>query len=188
MHVPAPSAEEQIASIRAWCERYAAWLATAGTAQLIGEGDRLGQIMPGRHADLVAYAEDPLTCAIDRMRDLRPTFTIHDTRQPLTTIKGFHQLIARALDRPELDRGQLQDYLRRASGEVDRKADLLSTLSEVSRLALGRLALRVTSVDLADLVRAVVDRLSPDLGQRIRLDLPPEGDARGDWDAAMLDR
>jgi signal transduction histidine kinase len=33
-----------------------------------------------------------------------------------------------------------------------------------------------------------VDRLSPDLGQRIRLDLPPEGQARGDWDAAMLDR
>ena len=54
----------------------AAWLATAGTAQLLGEGDRLGQIMPGRHADLVAYAEDPLTCAIDRMRDLRPTFTL----------------------------------------------------------------------------------------------------------------
>ena len=54
----------------------AAWLATAGTAQLFGEGDRLDQIMPGRHADLVAYAEDPLTCAIDRMRDLRPTFTL----------------------------------------------------------------------------------------------------------------
>src|SRR6516164_8887740 len=28
----------------------AARLATAGTAQLFGEGDRLGQIMPGRHA------------------------------------------------------------------------------------------------------------------------------------------
>jgi predicted amidohydrolase YtcJ len=56
----------------------AAWLATAGTAQLLGEGDQLGQIMPGRHVDLVAYAEDPLTCAIDRMRDLRPTFTLVD--------------------------------------------------------------------------------------------------------------
>jgi len=54
----------------------AAWLATAGTAQLLGESDRLGQIRPGKYADLVAYAEDPLTCAIDRTRDLRPTFTV----------------------------------------------------------------------------------------------------------------
>ena len=60
----------------------AAWLATAGTAGLLGEGDRLGQITPGKYADLVAYADDPLTCAIDRMRDLRPTFTL-DESQPI---------------------------------------------------------------------------------------------------------
>jgi predicted amidohydrolase YtcJ len=54
----------------------AAWLATAGTAQLLGEDDRLGQILPGKFADLVAYPEDPLTCAVDRVRDLRPTFTL----------------------------------------------------------------------------------------------------------------
>jgi predicted amidohydrolase YtcJ len=54
----------------------AAWLAAAGTAQLLGEADRMGQISAGYHADLVGYPEDPLTCPLDRVRQLQPAFTL----------------------------------------------------------------------------------------------------------------
>lgn len=136
----------------------------------------------------ITLALHALTTHIEEVREDFLATTIHDTRQPLSGIKGWHQLIARALDRPDLDRERLREHLRRASAEVDRMDDLLSTLAEVSRLALGRLTLRVISVDLSALIRDAVDRLPPDVSQRIRLRLPTPNAARGDWDPLMLDR
>jgi signal transduction histidine kinase len=136
----------------------------------------------------ITLALHALSTHVEEVREDFLATTVHDTQQPLTSIRGFHQLIARALDRPEVDREQLQDYLRRANVEVDRMAVLLTTLAEVSRLTLGRLSLRVVSVELTDLVRAAVDRLPPELGQRVRLNVPPAAETHGDWDAAMLER
>jgi signal transduction histidine kinase len=136
----------------------------------------------------ITLALHALTTRIEEVREDFLATTIHDTQQPLTNIRGFQQLIARALEKPEVDRERLLGYLRQANAEVDRMAQLLNTLAEASRLALGRLTLHIASVDLSELVRAAVERLPPELAQRIRLDLPPASSARGDWDAAMLDR
>lgn len=53
-------------------------LYTRGTAELLGEADRLGGIAPGMLADLVGYRLDPLTADPDDLRDLTPAFTIVD--------------------------------------------------------------------------------------------------------------
>jgi len=53
-------------------------LYTLGTAALNGETDRLGSIVPGKLADLVAYPADPMAAAVDDLADLRPAFTIVD--------------------------------------------------------------------------------------------------------------
>jgi predicted amidohydrolase YtcJ len=53
-------------------------LYTVGTAALNGEVDRLGSIAPGKLADLVAYAADPMVADVDDLADLRPAFTIVD--------------------------------------------------------------------------------------------------------------
>lgn len=134
----------------------------------------------------ITLALHALTTHIEEVREDFLATTLHDTRQPLTSIKGYHQLIGRALDRPELDRTRLRDNLRRASAEVDRMSTLLDMLTDVSRVALGRLTLRVMSVDMADLLHGAVERLPPELRQRIRLDLA--GDGQGEWDSVMLDR
>jgi signal transduction histidine kinase len=136
----------------------------------------------------ITLALQALTTHIEEVREDFLATTIHDTLQPLATIKGFLQFIARALAQPDLERDRLQEYLGRASTEVDRMAELLNMLAEVSRVTLGRLTLRVAAVDLVDLVHGAVNRLPPDLGQRIRLDLAQADGTRGDWDAAMLDR
>ena len=134
----------------------------------------------------ITLALHALTTHIEEVREDFLATTLHDTRQPLTSIKGFHQLVIRALDQPSIDRDRLRDHLRRASAEVDRMSALLDTLTDVSRVALGRLTLRVVAVDMADLLRAAVDRYPPELRERIHLDL--SGDGRGEWDATMLDR
>jgi len=53
-------------------------LYTVGTADLLGEADRLGSIAPGRLADLVGYPLDPLMADPDDLKDLAPAFTIVD--------------------------------------------------------------------------------------------------------------
>jgi predicted amidohydrolase YtcJ len=51
-------------------------LYTVGTAALNGEADRLGSITPGKLADLVGYAADPLAADPDGLQDLTPAFTM----------------------------------------------------------------------------------------------------------------
>jgi predicted amidohydrolase YtcJ len=51
-------------------------LYTLGTAELTGETDRLGSVMPGKLADLVAYPLDPLAADPDDLAELTPAFTI----------------------------------------------------------------------------------------------------------------
>jgi predicted amidohydrolase YtcJ len=58
-------------------DRYTAvQLYTAASAELNWESDRRGTLQPRRLADLVAYRTDPMTCPIDELLSLRPTFTI----------------------------------------------------------------------------------------------------------------
>ena len=51
-------------------------LYTLGSAALNGEADRLGSIVPGKLADLVAYPVDPLTADLDDLPELTPVLTI----------------------------------------------------------------------------------------------------------------
>jgi predicted amidohydrolase YtcJ len=51
-------------------------LYTEGSAELHWERARRGSIQPARLADLVGYRSDPLTCPVDELLSLRPTFTM----------------------------------------------------------------------------------------------------------------
>jgi predicted amidohydrolase YtcJ len=51
-------------------------LYTMGTARLNHESHRRGSITPGKLADLVAYADDPMTIQPDELTELVPTFTM----------------------------------------------------------------------------------------------------------------
>jgi predicted amidohydrolase YtcJ len=66
-------------------------LYTAGTAALNGEADKLGTIAPGKLADLVAYARDPLTLDVDDLADLAPAFTVMDGKPTHDPNKRFAQ-------------------------------------------------------------------------------------------------
>jgi predicted amidohydrolase YtcJ len=51
-------------------------LYTTGGARLDGDGARRGVLAPGRLADLVAFPADPITAPTERLRALRPVFTV----------------------------------------------------------------------------------------------------------------
>jgi hypothetical protein len=51
-------------------------LVTVAGPRLSDEADRFGSLKTGHLADLVAFREDPMTCAIGRLPDLKPAVTI----------------------------------------------------------------------------------------------------------------
>jgi signal transduction histidine kinase len=132
-----------------------------------------------------------LTALTQYVEDAREDFlatTVHEVRQPITSIKGGIQLAARELTRPEPNLERVADALHRADAATNRMTTVLATLIDVSRVALGRLELRPTEADLVELIRVGIGRLDPESGSRVRLNVAPGLDATGRWDPVALDR
>lgn len=103
----------------------------------------------------------------------------HDLKNPLTTIKGYAQLLRR--------RGV---YDERAVGTIvvqtERLERLIDDLRDVARIGAGGIALHRAEVDLAALVRTCVEEARAlAAAHTIRLDAPP-GPVVGRWDAGRL--
>lgn len=127
-----------------------------------------------------------LTQQLEEMREDVLATTVHDIRQPVSGIKGNHQLALRALARLNLSDTAAAAAIRRADAETDRMVGLVDTLAEASRLALGRLEIQAEEVRLSDVIKACVERMEPHNAARVCLD-PSENDT-GLWDSHLLDR
>ena len=127
-----------------------------------------------------------LTRQLEELREDVLATTVHDIRQPVSGIKGNHQLALRALASMDLGETQAATAIRRAEAETDRMVALLDTLAEASRLALGRLEIRCEEVSLSEIVAACVQRMDPRAAARVNLQLAT--DDAGSWDRHLLDR
>jgi signal transduction histidine kinase len=136
----------------------------------------------------VALGLTALTERVDEVREEFLATTLHDVRQPLTTIKAAIQLALRGLARPAPKLEQIMDALHRAEAATDRMLALLTTLADASRLALGRQQVHPVPSDLVELLLAAIGRLGPEGAGRVRLDVPPGINATGCWDPALLER
>lgn len=82
----------------------------------------------------------------------------HELKTPLTTIKGYSQLVLRFLRQPTLDRDHLTTLALSLDEQVERFEKLVNDLLDVSRIQQGRLELRRKNVDLSQLAVEVVTR------------------------------
>ncbi|MDQ6674000.1 MAG: HAMP domain-containing histidine kinase, partial [Chloroflexota bacterium] len=114
--------------------------------------------------------------------------TVHDLQQPITTLKARLQLALRHLGSGAQDVDRFAGMLNQAVAETDRLAAMLLTVTEASRVALGRLDLHRASADLGTLLPVVVGRLDPDTAARVHVTVVPGFDAAGEWDAPLLER
>jgi signal transduction histidine kinase len=135
-----------------------------------------------------SLALEALTGQIEETREDFLATTLHDVRQPPSSIKGGIQLAMRGIARPDLDRERIRTVLALAEAETNRMISLLETLGDASRLALGRLEPHAEPANLVTLLHGAIERLNGAAAERVRCDIPDNLDANGVWDAAMLDR
>ena len=98
----------------------------------------------------------------------------HELRTPMTSIKGYTDLMIKGAV-GELN-AQQRHFMTIVKSNVDRMADLVSDLLDVSRLEAGRVRLAFEQLDLASVVYEVSEELTETLRQRelnLEFDLAP---------------
>jgi signal transduction histidine kinase len=108
----------------------------------------------------------------------------------LTTVKGYVQLCARLLQRPDLDRQRLADAYAGLERQVARQEGLIANLLDVARIQRGQLDLQLEMIDLVEVARTVVGRFEHAFERTRQHDLRLEAAAPvlGYWDADRLDQ
>jgi signal transduction histidine kinase len=127
----------------------------------------------------------------DGARDARIEFislAAHELRSPLTSVKGYAQLLLRAARRaPGFSESQLR-ALQSIEQQASRMSDMVAELLDAARIERGTFELQPRPVDLAGLARRAVEQRRPSLE---RHDLLLETDAValvGRWDPQRLEQ
>jgi signal transduction histidine kinase len=87
------------------------------------------------------------------------TIVTHELKIPMTSIRGYADLIRQGTVGPVTD-GQLQ-FLDTIRNNVDRMAELVSDLSDISRIDTGRLKVNLEPTSINDYLRETVANLRP---------------------------
>lgn len=123
-------------------------------------------------------------------RDQFVSIASHELRTPVTSAKGYLQLLDRQLGQETIDRERLKGYVGRIAAGIERLEALVGDLLDVSRTQQGRLNLQPIPCDLAAIGGAVLARfeeqIERDQAHTLVLDAP--GPVPGEWDAGRLDQ
>ena len=119
--------------------------------------------------------------AVERLQREFIAMVTHELRNPLSALKGYAQLMRRR----ETYHAAAIDVILTQSGRLER---LISDLLDVSRLDLGRLELRRTTVDLVGLVRAAAEQAQTLTRMHTLRVESPDQPISGDWDRDSLEQ
>jgi two-component system phosphate regulon sensor histidine kinase PhoR len=82
----------------------------------------------------------------------------HDLRTPITGIKAMAETLRNGA---LYDKEAAKDFLARIETEADRMTQMVSELTELSRIETGKAELRIEPVNLNLLIKEVIDQLTP---------------------------
>ena len=119
--------------------------------------------------------------AVERLQREFIAMVTHELRNPMAALKGYAQLMRRR----EAYSAAAIDVILTQSGRLER---LISDLLDVSRLDLGRLELRRTTVDLVSLVRAAAEQAQTLTRMHTLRVETPDQPIGGDWDRDRLEQ
>jgi PAS domain S-box-containing protein len=112
---------------------------------------------------------------IDRMKSEFLSMAAHELRAPMTSIKGYSDMLLLGLA-GEYDERQKQ-FLNTIKANVDRVLEMVKEFSEISRLETGALKLDIKPLHIDDLVSEVVVSLRPQIEAKkinLSVEVPPD--------------
>ena len=142
----------------------------AVTAAPLGAGEEAGTVWTVR--DVSERAR------LDRLKSEFVATASHELRSPLTSIKGFAELLALSDDLNDREREFAELILLSA----DRMVELANDLLDVASVEAGQIELRRRAVDLGEAVDEVATLMRPRFEEKgQRLDVEVEGASRAHW-------
>jgi signal transduction histidine kinase len=110
---------------------------------------------------------------LDAARSELVSTVSHELRSPLTSVKGFVKTLLTKWE--QFTDAQRRQMLATVDADADRVTRLLGELLDVSRIDAGRLPLRRSMIDLADVADQVIQRIdASDPHDRVVVDLPDD--------------
>lgn len=94
---------------------------------------------------------------VERRKDIFISLASHELKTPVTSLKGFTNIMQRRLARQ--GDAQAQHYLARMDAQLDRLTALIGELLDISRMQSGKLALREEPVALDALIEETVEEV-----------------------------
>ncbi len=94
---------------------------------------------------------------LESRRDEFLSVASHELKTPVTAIKGMTELLLRMAGRREASEKELR-ALNTVNRQIDRMTRLVNDMLDVSRIAAGKLAVSIESVDLCALLTEVVEQ------------------------------
>jgi PAS domain S-box-containing protein len=94
---------------------------------------------------------------VERRKDEFISMTSHELRTPVTSLKGFTNVLQRRLAKQ--GDTQVLHYLARMDAQLNKLSTLISDLLDISRMQSGKLALRLEPFDLDALIDETVENV-----------------------------
>jgi signal transduction histidine kinase len=139
----------------------------------------------GRVARVVVVASDiGRLKAVEHAKDEFLSVASHELKSPLTSVKGYAQLVAKYLDSGASSETVVK-MARTIVEQSDRVVQQVDRLLDLSRAQMGRLVMKPEPVDLAELTRAHVQAIQVKTDKH-RLVTELNDGLTGMWDRAYL--
>ena len=123
---------------------------------------------------------------IDRQKDEFLSQASHELKSPLTSLKGFAQLLQRQINSSP-GHEAYQKSLVTIDRQVDKVVRLVDRLLDVSRAQMGRLEMRPERTDLSDLVRQQAQQTQVKTDKH-RVIADVDDGVVGEWDRGYLEQ
>ena len=118
----------------------------------------------GKTAHLVTLHDITERKRTERMKDEFVSTVSHELRTPITSIKGVVTLMLNQALGDIND--EQRDFLQTVSGDIDRLAELINNLLDLSKIEAGKMILMRQRVNLSDLIEHACRSHQAILGQR----------------------
>jgi chemotaxis family two-component system sensor kinase Cph1 len=141
------------------------WFGAASdvTARKRAEEDRQQQIATEQRMEILTEQRNALL-KVNRVKDEFIALASHQLRTPATIVKQYAELLLNDFAGELTD--QQREFLEVAHESNERELRIINDLLKTAQIDASNYGLEIESYDIADLVRQIIDELSPTLQQR----------------------